>query len=230
MNKRVLFIAAVLVCLGSSAWAKGAIDPVWGSHPVKLNPFRKLAANEPAPAPAAPAQRCQRDEDCGGENICEAGACKPIQIRTNVLYLYYRDGAFREALLLYWARKSNPGYTVVAPVYWHYWSPSSETRIVAPFYWHFEDRLQRSTVTWVTLAVYTHDARGSGFGLMPLFYASAGGNWAVPLLGTFAFHDPETHKASGAVAFLYWWRRAPAGATDLGFPIFYSTRTASSAF
>ena len=120
-----------------------------------------------------PAQRCQRDEDCGGENICEAGACKPIQIRTNVLYLYYRDGAFREALLLYWARKSNPGYTVVAPVYWHYWSPSSETKIVAPFYWHFEDRLQRSTVTWVTLAVYTHDARGSGFGLMPLFYASS---------------------------------------------------------
>ncbi len=231
MIKRLLFVAAVFVCFGSSAWAKGAIDPVWAhGRAVDLNPFRKVAANTPAPAPAAPAQRCQRDDDCAGESICQGGACKPIQIRTNVLYLYYRDGAFREAMLLYWARKSNPGYTVVAPLYWHYWSPSSETTILAPFYWHFEDRIQRSTVTWVTLAVYTHDARGSGFGLMPLFYAAGGGNWAVPILGTFAFHDPETHKFSGAAAFLYWWRRGPAGATDLGFPIFYSTRSAASAF
>jgi hypothetical protein len=213
------------------------IDPAWGHAHVELNPFRKLAANDGAatapatPAASAPAPvRCQEDEECKGENICVDGTCQPIEMRTNVLYLYYREGSFREVLLLYWARNANPGYTVLAPFYWHYWSPTSETRILAPFYWRFEDRVQRSTVTWYGPIVRTQRPEGGGFGILPLFYASKSSGWAVPLLGTMAFRDPETHNAFGAVAFLYWWRRTPQRATDLAIPIFFSTRTAPSAF
>ena len=189
MNKRLLFLATVLVCLASKAWAKGAIawtelgsaqrspsrearnpprvpnliaPPLFGHAHVGLDPFRKVAANDPpaTPAPSPPAPvRCAQDEDCKGENICVEGSCQPIEMRTNVLYLYYREGAFREVLLLYWARKANPGYTVLAPFYWHYWSPASETRILAPFYWRFEDRVQRSTVTWYGPVVRTQDRK-----------------------------------------------------------------------
>jgi hypothetical protein len=233
---RLFAIAAVVVCLAPRAQAKTSIDPLWGhARAPRLDPFRRLAAGDgaaaprPATPPAAPA-RCERDDQCAGESICEGGFCKPIEMRTNIFYLYYREGAFREALLLYWARKSNPGYTVLAPFYWHYWSPTSETRVVAPFYWRFEDRLARTTMTWYGPAVVTHGPLGTGFGLLPLFYAGRGGNWAAPLLGTFAFHDPETHTAIGAAAFLYWWRRTPARATDLAFPLFFSTRAAQSGF
>jgi len=234
LNKRLLFLAAVLVCLGSKAWAKDGIDPLFRHARVGLDPFRTVAANDPTPAapappPAAPV-RCQQDEECKGENICVEGTCQPIEMRTNVLYLYYREGSFREVLLLYWARKANPGYTVLAPLYWHYWSPTSETRIVAPFYWRFEDRVERSTVTWYGPIVYAHQPRGSGFGIIPLFYASNTGGWAAPLLGSLAFRDPETNKSFGAVLFLYWWRRTPQRATDIAFPLFFSTRTAPSAF
>ena len=30
-----------------------------------------------------------------------------------------QTGSFTEAAILYWARKGNPGYTVVFPFYWH---------------------------------------------------------------------------------------------------------------
>ena len=238
MKTRLLFLAALVVCLGSSKAQARTIDPFWGhASRVELNPFRKLATSDgaagattPAPSSTPAPARCQRDEQCGDESICEGGACKPIQIRTNVLYLYYREGSFREVLLLYWARKGNPGYTVVAPFYWHFWSPTSETRILAPFYWRFEDRAARSIMTWYGPAVVTSEPRGHGFGLMPIFYAAAGGDWAVPLLGTFSFHDPATHKSIGAAAFLYWWRRTPTRSTDVGIPLFVSTRTAASAF
>ena len=52
---------------------------------------------------------------------------EPIPTRTNILYLYYREGSFKEVLLLYWSRSGSDGYTVLAPFYWHYWSPTSKT-------------------------------------------------------------------------------------------------------
>ncbi len=85
-------------------------------------------------------------------------------------------------------------------------------------------------MTWFGPAVVTSEPRGHGFGLMPLFYASAGGDWAAPFLGTFAFHDPTTKKSVGAALYLYWWRRTPTRNTDLAFPLFFSTRTAAGAF
>jgi hypothetical protein len=250
MRRRLLPALAVL----GAAWVLGAAP---ARAAVSLDPFRselapaapslspfRLADGEPAattgnaPAPsaappaAAPpaARRCQRDEDCGGENICQANLCQPIQIRTNVLYLYYREGSFREVLLVYWSRKGASGYTVVAPFYWHYWNPTSETRIVAPLYWHFEDRLRGSVVTMVFPVLWGRQPGASSFAVLPLFYRSSKLGWALPFLGTLRLQDPDAHRSFGAVAYLYWWWRTPARATDLGFPLFFSTRTQSHAF
>jgi hypothetical protein len=209
---------------------------------VKLDPFRAVAdsATPPAggaattPGPPAPAAKsCQRDEDCGGENICQANLCQAIQVRTNVLYLYYREGSFREALLLYWSRRGPSGYTVVAPVYWHYWSPTSHARVIAPFFWRFEDHLRQSTLTVVVPILpvaWSHQPGARSFAVWPLFYASSKFGWAAPFLGTFKLQDPDAHRSFGAVGYLYWWWRTPARATDLGFPLFFSTRTESHAF
>ncbi len=269
MNRRLVFLVSslILVCVAGTARA-GALDPF--AHPparggsTRLDPFRRIAADDlpaapapaaatpaepapvaatpatPAPAPATPAtpaapaapaaQSCQRDEDCVGENICQANVCQPIQLRTNIAFLYYREGAFSEFLGLYWSRKGATGYRVVAPLYWHYWSPSSSTLIVAPFYWRFEDRAERSLFTWYGPVVSGHKGEARSFGVMPIFYASNKFGWAVPFLGTLAFKDPDTHKSFGVVTYLYWWWRSPTRSTDLGFPLFFGTRTPSRAF
>jgi hypothetical protein len=192
-------------------------------------------ANAPAAAPPqGPAPKsCRRDEDCGGENICQANLCQPIQIRTNILYLYYREGAFREVLLLYWSRKGPSGYTVLAPLYWHTWSPGAEARIVAPFFWRFEDRVRQSVVTVIVPILPVSWSRQPGatsFAVWPIFYGSSKFGWAVPFAGTLALRDPDEHKSFGVVGYLYWWWRTPSRNTDLGFPIFFSTRTERRAF
>jgi len=219
------------------------LDPFAPARRLSLDPFRKVADKladatkvadnapaAPAPAAAPAAHSCQRDEDCTGENICESNVCQPIQLRTNVLYLYYREGAFTEFLVLYWSRRGSTGYRVVAPLYWHYWSPTTDSLVFAPFYWRFEDRAQRSLVTWYGPVVSGHYGDQRSFGIMPFFYASSRFGWALPFLGTLAIHDPQTNSAYGAAAFLYWWWRSPTRSTDLGFPLFFSTRTATGAF
>ena len=52
----------------------------------------------------------------------------------------------------------------------------------------------------------------------------------MPFLGTLRFKNPTTASSFGAAAYLYWWWRSPTRSTDLGFPLFFSTRTASHAF
>ncbi len=206
-----------------------------------LNPFRVVAdatppASTPAPpsaasTPAAPAaQACHKDDDCPGESFCQANVCQAIQVRTNVLYLYYRDGDFTEAMLVYWSRRGNPGYRVVAPFYWHYWGPTTDTRIVAPFYWRFEDRAQQSLVTWYGPLVRGHWPHAWSFGVLPIFYASNQFGWAAPLLGTMALRNPQTGNDFGTIAFLDWWWRSADHKADLLFPIFYSRRSADHAF
>jgi hypothetical protein len=232
-----------------------------GAHASGLDPFRRTAsprasstsldpfrvadaapapgAATPAPAsrPAAPApppaQSCQKDDDCTGDNICENNVCQPIRTHTNIAYLYYREGAFREILLLYWSKRGSEGYTVLAPFYWHFWSPSSESRVVAPFYWRFEDRIKQSVTTVIVPVLPVSWSRwpgGSSFAVWPLFYASSQLGWAVPLLGSFTLHDPATGKSTGAFAFLYWWRRGPQKSFDLLFPVFVSSRSPEHAF
>jgi len=191
------------------------------------------AAPAPAPAPSSPPRACQKDEDCPDESFCQANACQPITTRTNIAYLYYREGSFREVLLLYWGKRGSDGFTVLVPFYWHFWSPRSETRIVAPFYWRFEDRVRQDTTTVIWPGLPISWGRGPGgsrsFGVWPLFYYSNTLGWAAPLLGTFALRDPETQKRGGAVLYLYWWRRGPQKSFDLGFPLFISSRTEAHA-
>ena len=178
-----------------------------------------------------PGQSCQRDEDCTGDNICQANVCHAIQLRTNVAYLYYRDGGFTEFLGLYWSQKGTTGYRVVAPLYWHYWSPTTDTLIVAPFYWRFEDRAKRSLVTWYGPIVSGHRAGHATLvrrhsDLLRLGHRELGG--AVP--GHAAVQEPRDVELVRRGGYLYWWWRSPTRSTDLGFPIFFSTRTADHAF
>src|SRR5204863_3501114 len=107
--------------------------------PAKAAPPTSAPSGSKATPAPAPAIACQRDEDCGEGNICQANACKAIELSTNLFPIYYREGAFKEIALIYWARKGNPGYTVVFPFFWHFYSPTSETLFVAPFYWHSTD-------------------------------------------------------------------------------------------
>jgi hypothetical protein len=214
----LIVLGAALV--GSGARARG-LDPFRSVGRTKeaLDPFRVAQA---APVPAAPAKAapapeakaCRVDDDCPAENICSKGTCQAIQVSTNVLYLYYRDGAFREALGLYWSRRGPTGYTVVVPFWWHFWSPTSETTVIVP----------GLPISW------SHEPGASSFAVWPLFYKSSTFGWAVPILGSFAIHDPESGRGLGAVAFLYWWRRTPHHALDIGFPLFASTRSQNDSF
>ena len=171
-------------------------------------------ASPPTPTPPTPPRSCQKDDDCPEDNICQAQSCQPIRTRTNIAYLYYREGSFREILLLYWSKKGSEGYTVLAPFYWHFWSPSSESHVIVPIL----------PVSW------SSGPRGRSFAIWPLFYASSNLGWAVPLLGSFTIHDPDANKSGGALGYLYWWRRGPDRAFDLAFPLFVSSRTPAHTF
>ena len=204
-----------------------------------LSPFRVADAQPAAPAshahrpapPPAPAgpKACQSDDDCPGENFCaERGVCEAIQTRTNILYLYYREGSFQEILGLYWSKKGPSGYKVVAPIYWHYWSPKSRFRAVAPFYWHYEDYATnyRATVIVPGLPIsWSSQPDASSFGVWPIFYRSTKFGWAAPIFGSFEIDDPDHKSSFGALAFLYWWKRSPSRDRDVLFPLLFSTRS-----
>ncbi|MEO8213012.1 MAG: hypothetical protein ABI560_07460 [Myxococcales bacterium] len=151
----------------------------------------------------------------------------------NIFYLYYQEANFREVLGLYWSKRGGAGYTVVAPFYWHYWTPTSRARVVAPFYWHFEDDAAQRTSTVIVPGLpisWSREPGARSFGVWPLFYASNKFGWAAPLLGSFKVADPDKGRGFGAWVFLYWWKRTPTTAFDLGFPLFVSSRSAASAF
>jgi hypothetical protein len=206
---------------------------------VRLDPFR-VADAQPAPAQAAPAPAatpappvCRRDEDCPAENICENSRCELIQHRTNVLYLYYREGSFTELFGLYWSKRGSSGYRIVAPIYWHYWSPESQSRVVAPFYWRFENYAEQSTTTVIVPGLpisWSRRPDARSLGVWPIFYASTKFGWAAPLLGTFKVGDPDHGRAFGAWLYLYWWKRAPEASFDLLFPLFVSSRSKDHTF
>ena len=250
---------ALLLCAAGVAWAGSAgatgLDPfrsIGSAGVPSLAPFRVAQTSAPAPTPApggaatpAPAdkkagaaapspQTCSRDEECTGERICEDGICQAIPQRTNILYLYYRDGAFREVLGLYWSKRGSAGFRDVVPFYWHTWTPTTEARVVAPFYWRFDDygKQQRTTVIVPGLPIsWTSEPGARSWAIWPLFYHSSRYGWAAPILGTWAIKDPAQQSAFGAALFLYWWRRSPEkGAFDLAFPFFVSSRDEQRAF
>ncbi|HET6282830.1 MAG TPA: EB domain-containing protein [Polyangia bacterium] len=229
-----------------TAVAKNALDPfrpAGSSGTSALAPFVAQAGAAPAGAPAATAPRapaaaplgqaCGRDDDCPDESICERGVCQAIQTRTNILYLYYQEGTFREVLGLYWSKRGASGYRVIVPLYWHYWSPGGKVQVVAPFYWRFEDYTRQRTTTVIVPGLpisWTSEPGASSWAVWPLAYNSTRYGWAAPLFGTFTLKDPQNKSALGAALFFYWWKRAPGRSFDLLFPLFVSKRSTERAF
>jgi hypothetical protein len=256
---RIFRVAAALLVFGCIAAAGGtaraaSLDPFRAGGAKAdgadkaLDPFRRLAQALPAqpeetpkaqPASkgqkataAAPAPKaCQKDEDCPEGNICQANVCQKIELSTNLFPLYYREGNFKEVLLFYWSRKGTPGYTVVFPFYWHFYSPTTDSFVIAPFYWNFKDRARGSELTVVPPFSWSHEPGAHSFAIWPLFYASNKFGWAIPILGTFNVGDSKVGNQYGAALFLYWWKRSQKGAFDFGFvPPYVSSRDAAHAF
>jgi hypothetical protein len=228
----------------------------WGRAP-SLDPFRqgsvKPAANptktpttlaqqapaaEPAPtqpAPAAPARAvgagCQADDQCPGGTICENGACTPVEPPIHAL-LYRKEGGATWFIPFYFGKSGNPGHRVVAPLYWHFWSPEERSQIFAPFYWRFEDHVRQRVVTVVPPFSSTREPGASSWALWPIFYKSTKFGWAAPLLGSFKIANPDEQRSYGLYALLYFWKRNERAGTSLDVlvPLFASSRSEKSAW
>ena len=201
-------------------------DPPPPPLPLPLPPRRPRRRTAAAPA----AKSCQKDEDCPEGNICADNVCRVPEPSTNVFPIYYSEGSFKEIMLLWWQRKAPTGYTVFAPFYWHYYSPTSDFLAVAPFYWRSEDRARNYRLTVIPPFSWSSEPGAGSFAIWPIFYGSSKYGWAVPLAGTFRIKNPEANTSFGAALALYWWRRAPDKAFDLGVPLFVSWRSSASAF
>src|SRR5204862_6957403 len=122
-----------------------------------------------------------------------------------------------------------PGYFVLAPFYWHFWSADGKSRVVAPFFWRFQDYKAQRVITVVPPYAHTVQPDAESWAVWPLFYGSTKFGWAAPLLGSFRINNPAEGSGYGAYLFLYWWSRGPSRGFDLGFPLFVSKRSQASA-
>jgi hypothetical protein len=223
-----LLIFAALALSTGAASAGVTLDPFRrAGAAVSLDPVR-VADATPAPAAkppvptAAAGKACRSDDDCPDRTICEQLTCQAVPSTTNVLYLYYREGAFTEIAGLYWSKRGSSGYRIFAPFYWHTWAPKSEAHVVLPpLFWRFEDYTSRNVVTIVApLAVSSRSPDSSftwvfplNFGwrdkdrahqiVFPLFYGSqhknGGSFWSW-----FGYDSKDGESEDGAVLWLYW--------------------------
>lgn len=184
--------------------------------------------SEPAPRAASPAA-CAQDAQCPAGTICEDGACRPYERPLHVL-LFRKEGGSTMFIPLYFSHPGNPGHRVVAPLYWHFWGPEARSRIVFPFYWRFEDHLKQRVVTVIPPVSWTRQPDATSWAVWPFIYSSSKFGWAAPLLASFKIADPDRGRAFGLYALLYFWKRTPASAFDLGFPLFVSRRSQAGAF
>jgi len=179
--------------------------------------------------PAATAsQACVRDDECPTNTICERGTCRAFERAVDIL-LYRKEGGSTAFIPFYFSNRGNPGHRVVAPLYFHFWSPESHTRIVAPFYWRVEDYLKQRVVLVVGLYSSTTQPDAKSWAFWPVFYVSTKFGWAIPPLLSFKVGDPDHGKAFG-MFLLYFWSRSPGHKFDLLFPFAISTRSKQSAF
>ncbi len=96
--------------------------------------------SQATPSAADKKLACTRDDECPAQTICDQGACQPFERAIDIL-LYRKEGRSTAFIPFYFSNRGNPGHRVVAPLYFHFWSPESHTQIVAPFYWRVEDHL-----------------------------------------------------------------------------------------
>ena len=229
------------------------------TRPGALLPFRAAQAEEePVPAKTGPAatqesetgsatasggfgttatatptttttgRACSRDDQCPADTICEQGFCRSFERAFNLL-LFRKEGATLDFIPFYWSRRGNPGYRVLAPVYWHFWSAESRTQIAAPFYWRIEDHLKQRVVTVVGLYSQTRQPDARSWAVWPFIYTSTKFGWAAPLAGSFTIGDPDRGRAFGLLGFLYFWKRSPDHKFDV-CPLFVSSRSKDFAF
>lgn len=213
MTTRRLALWVVAACLAWAAPARAGVsfDPFKKtSARTALDPIRTAqqapaAAPAPAPGPAAPAapQACSNDDQCPAETICEQGSCQPVHGSTNIAWLYYREGAFREILGLYWEKRGSSGFTVLAPFYWHFWSPAKDTYVVPPFM----ARTSRpdGSFTWaLPLNFFWREKNDRSQLVIPFYYANSNGD-AGALASLLGFVAWNKHATSGSALWLYWW-------------------------
>ncbi|MBN2574072.1 MAG: hypothetical protein JXP73_05855 [Deltaproteobacteria bacterium] len=182
---------------------------------------------ETATKPAVP--RCARDEECPAGTICENGTCQAFERPIDIL-LYRKAGRSTQVLPLYFSNRGNPGHRVLAPFYFHFWSPESRTRIVAPFYWRVEDHVKQRVVTVVGLYAQTAQPDAKSWAVWPFFYLSTKFGWAAPPLLSFKVGNPDRGKAFGLWFLLYFWSRSAESKFDLLFPFAISRRSQESSF
>jgi len=204
------------------------IEPEAKPEPVaKPTSEPKSPATEGATAESKPAQLCSRDDECPVNTICEDRACQPFERPIDVL-LYRKRGRSTEFLPFYFSNRGNPGHRVLAPFYFHFWSPEAHTQIVAPFYWRVEDHLKQRVVLVIPPYSQTTQPDAKSWAVWPFFYLSTKFGWAAPLVASFKAGDPDHGKAFGLWFLLYYWSRTPDAKFDLIFPFAVSSRTKAS--
>jgi hypothetical protein len=204
------------------------VEPAAATAAAPLAPSTTtLSSTKSAAAPKGPA--CSRDDECPADTICENQMCQAFERSIDIL-LYRKAGRSTAILPFYWSDRSNPGYRVVAPFYFHFWSPQGHTQIVAPFYWRVEDRLKQRVVLVIPPYAQTREPGARSWAVWPFVYISTKFGWAAPPLLSFKVGDPDHGSAFGMWFLLYLWTRSPASKFDLLFPFAISTRSKDSAF
>jgi hypothetical protein len=166
-----------------------------------------------------------------GGTICERNVCTPVEPPIHAL-LFRKEAGATAFIPFYFHRRGNPGYRVIAPFYWHFWSPEGKTNIVAPFYWRFQDYLARRVVTVIPPYSHTIQPDAESWAIWPIFYRSTKFGWAAPLLLSFKIANPDEQRSMGLYALLYFWKRDRQANTafDLFFPFVVSNRSTDHNF
>ena len=187
-----------------------------------------LAASSVPLANTAPVA-CVTDDQCPDQTICTDGTCQTFERPTRVL-LFRKEGPKTAFWPFYFSRTGVPGYKVVAPLYWHFWTSEEKDHVVAPFYFHFRNYLKQSQTTalWVgPVITWSKQPGATSWGVWPFVYSSTKFGWAAPLLGSFKVADPQQGRSYGLLGLLYYWSREQKEekATDVVFPLLWSFRS-----
>ncbi|MGD0837217.1 MAG: hypothetical protein ABSB49_11310 [Polyangia bacterium] len=185
--------------------------------------------SDPPAASTEAGKACAHDEECPANTVCEDRHCQAFEHTTDII-LYRSAGRSTRLLPVYFAQRGTPGYRVVAPFYFHFWSQEGRSQIVAPFYWRVEDYLKRRVVLVIPPYVQSKEPGASSLAVWPLFYVSTKFGWAAPPFLSFKIGDPDHGRAFGMWLLLYFWTRAPDSKLDLLFPFAFSIRSQQSAF
>jgi hypothetical protein len=231
-----LLVAITVVLCARAADAGVRLDPFGRGGARSLDPFRvsqaqaapvETPAPKPAPAAAAAPKACASDAECPNETICEQGTCQAVPTgATNILYLYYREGTFREILGLYWSKRGPTGYTVLAPLYWHFWNPQGSSRTLLPFFVSTSSNSGVDGFTWVLpLNFFWKNKEASHQLVIPFYYRqkhATGGTF----ISWFGYTADRGKQKRGSVLWLYWFGedKKEDSTYDVVFPLVWDFR------